>query len=235
MANIELLDATMAAIDASEAADTPLRWDQAIWWNQTDCGTAMCFAGFAAHIATGSGRNHDRAAELLDLSQIECSILFGGERTLPELHACVEWLAGRAPLRLRGASLRCADLRGASLRCADLGGANLREADLRRAYLRGADLREADLSGAYLRGADLSEADLRGADLSEADLSGAYLRGADLSEVNLRGAHLRGANLSGADLYSANLSSADLSGADLTNAIGVSRTIPGKRYVGLAK
>src|SRR5487761_1571675 len=133
MANIELLDATMAAIDASEAADTsnvvaPLRWDQATWWEQDNCGTAMCFAGWAAHLATGSGRNHDQAAELLDLSQIECSILFGGERTLPELHACVEWLAGRAPLRLRRAFLH--------------------RADLRRASLRGADLREADLSGA---------------------------------------------------------------------------------------
>src|SRR5487761_1583850 len=223
MANIELLDATMTAIDASLVADTsniiaPLRGNQNVWWEQTDCGTTMCFAGWVAHIAVGSGRKYDQAAQLLGLSPIESAILFAPNWTLEQLRGIVSWIAGRSgstDLDLNWAYLHRADLGGADLHRADLGGANLHGADLHGADLHGADLHWADLHRANLHGADLHGADLHWADLHGADLHGADLGGAVLCGADLSGAELSGADLSGADLSGAELSGAELSGAEL--------------------
>lgn len=90
-----------------------------------------------------------------------------------------DWFTGERRLRHRPDSLAGAKLRGASLRYADL----------RNQVLRGANLQKADL-----RGALLWNTDLRGADLTDALLG--YFDmvefiddpGADLTGVNLRGA-----------------------------------------------
>ncbi len=125
-------------------------------------------------------------------------------------------------------------LKGASLKYADLSGVILKGADLKYAYLKGAYLKYADLSGACLKGADLSGvvlfganlqgvilqgADLKGADLSGANLQDVILQGLDLQDVIFEDTKFQGADLSGANLQGAYLKGADLSGANLQDVI----------------
>lgn len=126
---------------------------------------------------------------------------------------------------LQEADLRRARLRKAKLRQAKLGSSRLQHADLREAHLELADLTKAHLERANLRKAHMDMAILVGARLEGADMFEACLRGADLFEANLSGANLHGANLQGAHLEAANLAGARIDHANLVGATGVGQDI----------
>lgn len=109
MPNIEMLEATMAAIK-----DNPEMHLQKMWATQTDCGTAYCFAGMACHLAgweplfqvleldnttaafTKDGRvgvAQILATELLDLDPLEAAVLFMASNSVKKLESLVKSLA----------------------------------------------------------------------------------------------------------------------------------------------
>lgn len=116
--NHELLDKTLHAIETSEhykslGLEQTYTWNQTRWSQTTECGTALCFAGWACHLAgdrfepvndPGTYADHEivvdntwsmsiseRAKELLGLNDMQASCLFAGENDdLPRLRRVVE-------------------------------------------------------------------------------------------------------------------------------------------------
>ncbi len=115
MPNAYLLRRTLAHIEAE-----PHSWNQFVWARRTDCGTAMCFAGWAVTLAgaqvdfrrfgdelstnviTPESRSElglrtlyidEAAQELLDLSLEEAEELFAGANSIKRLRALVAELA----------------------------------------------------------------------------------------------------------------------------------------------
>lgn len=162
-----------------------------------------------------------------DMSKIEAAIASLKKRL--DLH----------PLKLRGATLKGANLSDTYLKDAQLDRANLSDANICDCDLTDANLRSANLSGArldntvltdavvsrarldgaQLKVADLSYSDFRGADMSKVDLSSANLRGIELSGANLSGVNLTGANLAEGNLSNVNLKGANLSSANSSSVV----------------
>lgn len=112
--NVELLDRTLAAV--RRAARRGL-WDQRYWHVEEDCGTVMCFAGYAATCARRewqgpsewfvlNGRDsfgrrrwiHVRDAAQIDLGLMddEADALFSHRNTLCDLSRIVREIKQRA-------------------------------------------------------------------------------------------------------------------------------------------
>ena len=124
--------------------------------------------------------------------------------------------------------LRRADLKNADLSDLNLTGADLREAELGAANLSGSILRNAKLCDSVLVGAVLTSTDATGASFAGAFLDNARFQGATLTkckfdrarmlDASFRGVTALGISLRGADLTEADLSSANISHSDLTHA-----------------
>lgn len=117
--NIVLLDKVLEQIDIVRNDPTaPFQWDQGNWRRtmERECGTALCFAGWAAQLdsadwATGYGpawintptpdsprhitHISDYAQDLLGLSAEEADILFAGDNTYEDLVEIVSLIKER--------------------------------------------------------------------------------------------------------------------------------------------
>jgi hypothetical protein len=110
MVNTELLEQTMTAI-----RDNPELHNQSWFYTPTECGTAMCFAGWACHLAgmeqvqplsgsswvktpDGIKTAHDAAISALGLTTPQGNALFSGGNTVGMLEAMVKDLANTGEL-----------------------------------------------------------------------------------------------------------------------------------------
>jgi hypothetical protein len=107
--NTELLKATLAAVEAAEFPDSPMKWDQVTWvapdWEDDThqaltCKTSACFAGWAVYLHDGPEEFRklanlksefiyasfsDRAQEILGLTPIQGRRLFWYSNSLDTL------------------------------------------------------------------------------------------------------------------------------------------------------
>lgn len=111
--NTELAKSVLAAIEMADLEENPtVAWDQGTWCrlavseSGSLCGTAMCFAGWTVFLHDGDkeilrrwrkfrvygedGKTLetyicDRATELLELTDNESDVLFGGTNSLDDL------------------------------------------------------------------------------------------------------------------------------------------------------
>lgn len=112
--NVELLQRTLAQIEAH-----PELWEQREWRTETDCGTAYCFAGWAAVLSGAAFVRHedgslsyeyvippgggdsiwiqDYAAQVLGIGSRHAMDLFDGYNTLADLRAFVGELTAGEP------------------------------------------------------------------------------------------------------------------------------------------
>jgi hypothetical protein len=107
--NIPVLEAVMTQIK-----DHPELHDQGSWFAETDCGTAMCFAGWACHLSGMKQLRMDchfvhtpwgemtarRAAQrVLGLTEEQQAVLFSGGNSRAMLELMVKDLANSGDLQ----------------------------------------------------------------------------------------------------------------------------------------
>jgi hypothetical protein len=136
------------------------------------------------------------------------------QRRTPDVQAALTVIGRRtvlptdAPIDLRNADLRRANLGGANLERALLSGSELQDSNFTNANLRMANLDDAVMSFARFDKAQLQKASFQralmsGAGFQDTQLQGAILFGADLRTASFYGADLRDANLGAALLKGA--------------------------------